>query len=252
MYPARMVAFAAGCLICAGPALVQGEEPQSPKKAAQPNRTLVVDAFMKMYDKNGDGFIERNEMPAELKSQFDQWDVQKNGKLSREELLKHTDVLRRYEHRDAKPEFREQKREVRAERRGKRRNNGQNAGVLLQPEVLGVLVRLATSDEPGRTGAQMVYEVLQGMDTNHDGNIDHAEWQAMLDRVHEFRVNNIMRRQGEDGKISRGNARGVVRWNFDEWDTNKDGFIDVSELRLGFHLKAKPIQEKVMTEPEEE
>ena len=264
MYPVRMAVFAAGCLILTAPAFAQetNPAPQPQKPAVRPNhrtRAQVVDEFLKKYDTKGKGYLVRDDLPAALRGRFDELDAERDGKLDREDLLDHVGVLRRFEHRghkgigrEQRHELRDQRREVRVQRHEK---NEQGGGALLGPAVFGVGFRLFTSDEPGRTVVQMVYEVLRDMDKNKDGNIDHAEWQAALDQIREFRVNNIMRRQGQEGKIAKDRARGTVRAHFSEWDTNKDGFIDSAELRQAFHLKpkaAKPAEEKVTTEPGEE
>jgi hypothetical protein len=47
---------------------------------------LDVDRLLKDYDKNGDGFLQRDEVPPYLREQFDKLDTNKDGKLSREEL----------------------------------------------------------------------------------------------------------------------------------------------------------------------
>ena len=257
MYPVRMAVFACCCLIFTAPAFAQENKP--PQQPQQPTvrpihrtRAQVVDEFLKKYDTKGKGYLVRDDLPAALRGRFDELDTDRDAKLDREDLLDHVGVLRHFENSEQRLNGREQRREARQHRREKIEQEGGNP---LGPVVLGLGLRVATSDEPGRTAVQMVYEVLRDMDKNKDGEIDHAEWQAALDRVREFRVNNIMRRQGEDGKIAKDRARGVVRQNFSEWDTNHDGFIDRNELRRAFHLKqelAKPAEEKVTTQPGQE
>jgi len=264
MFPVRMAVFAVCCLIFSAPAFAQetNPPPQPRQPAARPiirTRAQVVDEFLKKYDTKGKGYLVRHDLPMALRGRFDELDTDRDGKLDREDLLDHVGVLRHFENREQRGNGREQRREIREQRREvrqqRREKNEQSGGNPLGPVMLGVTIRVATSDEPGRTVTNMAYEVLRDMDKNKDGEIDHAEWQAALDRVRQFRVNNIMRRQGEDGKIAKDRARGVVRQNFSEWDTNHDGFIDRAELRRAFHLQpktAKPAEEKVTTEPVKE
>jgi len=53
-------------------------------------------------------------------------------------------------------------------------------------------------------------------------------------------VNAMLDRQGvgHDGKVSKDQARGRLRRNFDEFDLNHDGFVDRDELIKVFGGKA--------------
>lgn len=61
--------------------------------AADDPAKFDLDKFIKEYDKNKDGFIDRQECPEKLKEFFDRLDTNKDGKLSRQELEKVGDKL---------------------------------------------------------------------------------------------------------------------------------------------------------------
>ena len=150
----------------------QDQEKEKPAATSQPAKQQVkandVDAFIKRFDHNGDGCLEKNELPMALRVCFVEWDADKDGKLSRDELAKHEDVLKHWM--------------AMAERRRER--------LILAG---GFLSQLASSDDPGREIIQGVYGVLQQMDTNQDGKIDREEWQAAQKKLSEMRVDALLR-----------------------------------------------------------
>jgi Ca2+-binding EF-hand superfamily protein len=216
----RLLAVIAGCCALAsyGWAEDKQEKPRQnePAQATKPADTdksttnqkpFDVDAFIKKYDRNGDGVLDRNELPALLQRRFADMDSDKDGKLSRDELRQHVDILRQSE--NIAPHRRER--------------------MLDLVQLVGPIVQ---SDEPGREIVQRVYDILQQIDSNGDGKIDRDEWEAMRQHALEWRVNAMLERQGaaQEGKVSKENARGRLRHHFDEWDLNHDGFVDRDEL----------------------
>jgi Ca2+-binding EF-hand superfamily protein len=160
---------------------------------------LDVDRLMKEYDKNGDGFLQRDEVPPYLREHFDKLDTNKDGKLSREEL--------------------------------------EQGAAYLQPrrrpsDAVFVLVESSDIHQDSQAELQRIYDLLRKLDKNNTGKIDPDALKAVRQELLEERVDNIIKEldTNKDGKISRDEARGFLKTNFDKIDTNKDGFLDRQEL----------------------
>jgi Ca2+-binding EF-hand superfamily protein len=142
-------------------ALGQAADRPAPKKlppALAQWLKSTPEEILKRHDKDGDGYLSRQEVPPFLRPSFDKADLNGDGKLDRKEIAR---VLQ-----------------------GLRRRFGQGA-------------RLPPADSPE---VQKVLRNLLQQDT--DG----------------------------DGKVSRSEARGRLAANFDRFDTNKDSYLDRSEL----------------------
>jgi Ca2+-binding EF-hand superfamily protein len=160
---------------------------------------LDVDRLLKEYDKNGDGFLQRDEVPPYLREHFDKLDTNKDGKLSREELEQGAAYLQ-----------------------PKRRPS----------DAVFVLIESSDIHEDSQAELQRIYDLLRKLDKNNTGKIDSDALKAVRQELLEERVDNIIKEldTNKDGKISRDEARGHLKTNFDKIDTNKDGFLDRQEL----------------------
>ncbi len=169
--------------------------------AKKPSRALKfeIDQLFLDYDKNKDGYLDRKEVPGFLRDHFDQLDVNKDGKLSREELEKGAVYLQ------------------------KRRRPS---------DFIYILIEMSDCDKDCTAQIQEVYDALRKLDKNKNGKIDPEELKAARQRLLEERIDGIIKDldTNGDGKISRKEAKGLIRKNFDELDANHDGYVDREEL----------------------
>jgi Ca2+-binding EF-hand superfamily protein len=188
-------------------------KPEDAQKQDRASPRFDIDQLLKDYDRNGDGFLQRDEAPAYLRDHFDQLDANKDGKLSREELEKGVAYLQ-----------------------PRRRPS----------DFLYILIEMSDCDDDCSGEIQHVYDTLRKLDKNKDGRIDPEELKAARQEMLEERVDNILKEldANKDGRISREEARGPIRRNFDKLDTNKDGVIDREELLRAASERIKAPQEK--------
>jgi len=183
-------------------------------------RPLVdVDAFLREYDKNKDGFLSKEEMPEWLHYNFARLDANKDGKISKDELQKGMAYLQQ-----------------------RRRPS----------DVVLVLVEMSDCDECCMEEVQRAYEMLAKLDKNKDGKIDADELKAGRAQIIKDRVAGVIKRldANKDGKISKEEARGMVKEHFAELDKNRDGFVDQEELTTA--ASAKPSEGKDKTDTRRE
>jgi Ca2+-binding EF-hand superfamily protein len=196
-------------LFCSVPVLVfvtsgllaadEKPEKKDGAKETREHKPFDVDRFLERYDKNKDGFIQRDELPERLQHAFDQIDTNKDGKLSREELEKGFVYLQR------------QRRPA---------------------DFIHVLVEMSQEDAASREELQYIYDLLRKMDKNNNGKLEPEELKAACDQFVCDRVDELIADldANKDGKISKDEARGRLKEDFDKIDLNKDGFIDREEL----------------------
>lgn len=229
----RTIALGLGSLLVVGTAWAGEDKPaqrqdkEKPAAAAKPDagKSFDVDAFLKKYDRNGDGFLTRNELPPLLQHRFAEFDADKDGKLSVEELRTHMECLQKWQ-------------ALVAHRRERLLALG------------GYVGSVASSDRPVQKLVQSAYELMQRIDANHDGKIDREEWDAARLKMREARLDALLERQGadKDGKISKAQAHGRLKRHFDKWDLNQDGFVDREELSKVFaHQVSFEPREKTKT-----
>lgn len=190
-------------LLAVGFAVAQerGTAPATQKKSATPGKPLQfdLDGFLKEHDKNGDGFLQRDEVPAAYRAAFERIDTNKDGKISREELAQGIALLR-----------------------PRRRPS----------DLMYMLVETSDTDEESQREVQRAYEILRRLDRNKDGKIDADELKAGREHIANNRVDFLFRQldANKDGRLNREEAKGHIRANFAEIDLNRDGVIDRAEL----------------------
>jgi hypothetical protein len=82
--------LATGACLLAGVVLAGAADDQPPPAG---EKRFNLDQFIKRFDKNKDGFLDRSECPEPLQRVFDRLDLNKDGKLSRAELERVQDKL---------------------------------------------------------------------------------------------------------------------------------------------------------------
>jgi len=99
-------------------------------------------------------------------------------------------------------------------------------------DLINVLVEMTDCDE-GCTGElQRAYDILRRLDTQKNGHIDASALKGAREQLVKDRVDGAFKRldKDHDGKISKEEARGMIKRNFDRLDRNRDGAIDRDEL----------------------
>lgn len=72
-------------LAVASTSLAQNQNPRPRSDRAAPRRPDAAQIFQR-FDNNEDGFLEEDEVPAQMKRRFQQLDANKDGKISKDEL----------------------------------------------------------------------------------------------------------------------------------------------------------------------
>jgi Ca2+-binding EF-hand superfamily protein len=147
--------------------------------------------------------------------------------------------------------------ELRRARREERKEGRQEADFPRRArhpaDVLNVLEEMSDCDEGCVQELQAMYDQLRKLDPKGTGKIDPAALKARREQLIADRVDEIMKDldTDKDGKISRDEARGMIKRDFDKIDLNKDGFIDRDELMKAAAAEpAAPPPEKEPKPPE--
>ncbi len=193
-----MLFAVAGALLLSSPTLAQEQE------RPETERDRGTEATFRRLDDDSDGKLSPDELSMIARARFDQLDRDDDGVLSYEEF-----------------------REMESQR-----------------DPVATFRRLDTDDD-GRLGGDELPEWLrarfESVDTNNDGFIDEDEMKLMALSAREARngPSGLMRRLMEldidgDGRLRRDElpeAMEYLRAQFDQFDFNKDGYIDGAELR---------------------
>jgi Ca2+-binding EF-hand superfamily protein len=246
----------------------------SPKDLRRARRRLIehrVDRLLRELDKDHDGRISRKEAQGELRDEFDAIDTDKDGFLSRDELLRAAErpapptaaaVGRQGVGEPADRAAREFGRydknhdgfltpdELPAPLRDAlmRSDADQDGRLSLEEFRRGLAaledprrpsdwildrVETAETDPRSRRDLQRAYKILRAVDTNGDGDLDRGELAVARRRLIEKEVDVLLQQYdtNHDGKISKEEAaQGDLIESFDDLDQNKDGFLTREEL----------------------
>lgn len=176
---------------------------------------LTPEQLLKLWDKNMDGFVDKEELPAQIRQLFDRLDQNGDGKLDQKEVGQLLEILKkRRQEDDAK----------------QTKLKGKNKGTDLDRQVTALLERLDTnkdgkisrSEAEGRPLAR----AFDALDANKDGYLDRTELVNWVQRLGKAGANK--------GPKAQKAAENVVRTNqfdFDALDKDADGRLTIEELR---------------------
>jgi Ca2+-binding EF-hand superfamily protein len=162
--------------------LAQGQQQQTPLGR------LTPEEFIKRFDKNGDGFLTRDELPANLAAAFDRIDTNKDGKISRSEAQ--GQLAQNFDRFDTnkdgfldRAELLAVARRMAAGPAGARPGSGPGAGA--EPVRNAVDFDALDKNADGRLTREELrgtpyFDKFDEIDTNKDGKIDPREFAAYL------------------------------------------------------------------------
>jgi Ca2+-binding EF-hand superfamily protein len=188
-------------LVRSGPA---DDKAQPGAKPGDPNQTkgphFDAQRFVKDHDKNNDGKLGKDELPADMQDALAEIDTNKDGFITVQELQTHADRMIRQ-----------------------------------RPQVIDVVFYAIDIPEPQGNSVeelQRTYDLLRKLDKNNDGKIDANEVKVFRETRSKERMDRIFKHMDKngDGKISKDEARGLWADNFASLDTNKDGSLDRTEV----------------------
>ncbi|MBX9582614.1 MAG: hypothetical protein K2X87_20090 [Gemmataceae bacterium] len=158
--------------------------------------------YLTTYDKNKDGSLARDELPAGVRDEFADPDTSKDGKLSVEELRPHVARL---------------------------------IFVPVPVEVTTTYI-VEAADAPTLEQLQAAYAMLRKADANNDGTITRDEARAARDQAIQTRVDAALKRHDAngDGKISKDECPDPMAGMFKRADKNNDGSVTKDEMKACF------------------
>ena len=94
------------------------------------------------------------------------------------------------------------------------------------------LIEMTDSEQGCVLEVQRIYDMLRKLDTGKNGKIDPAALKAERERIVAERVKAVFNRldTNRDGKISKDEAKGLIKEHFNKIDRNGDGVITYEEL----------------------
>jgi Ca2+-binding EF-hand superfamily protein len=161
--------------------------------------------FIEEFDENGDGVLERSELPRRMRDQIDQIDRNDDGRLTAQELRQHGN-------------------------RASSDSPGRHARPL---EIVYLWVTDADSGHLSLNDLQQAYKSLQEIDENGDGQLSRDELRQRRQQLLERWAGTVTDRldQNDDGRINPREAHGTFLLSlFDRLDANHDGQISQREL----------------------
>ncbi len=199
---------------------------------------MTPEQLLKLWDKNKNGFVDKEEVPPQIRQYFEQLDTNGDGKLDQNEIAQLLEILKR-------------RRLEQDAQQGKVK--GKNKGSDVDSKIDALLRRLDTNKDGkisrDEAAGRPLAKAFDSLDKNKDGYLDRTELAAWVQRIGAG-ANKADKGQpgagpaarnalpdfdaldkNADGRLTREELKGTT-WAelFDKIDTNKDGKIDRKEF----------------------
>lgn len=181
--------------------------------------------FIKTFDKNKNGFIEKDELPPKLAESFEKVDANGDGKLDQQEVTQWLNTVRQA---------------LGLPDPGKGPNVEKLVDSLLAQFDTNKDGKISKDEAKGRMA-----DNFEQLDRNKDGFLDRSELRAIAEKMLAFKKGPFPGQPGgfaagpdfdaldknADGRLTKEELRGTPWFDrFDEMDTNRDGRIDRREF----------------------
>lgn len=192
-----------------GQAQAQQDDQQDDQKGKQLSKEEQkhVDAdvqhFLNRFDRNQDKAIQKDELPARLRQDFDKLDRDSNGKLDRRELEQH--ALRMHNACD-------------------------------QCQETFIMIYRAEADPLTLKDLQSSYKLLRMLDQDEDGKITKQELKAGMKKIRAHHAQTIFHEwdANNDQKLTKKEVGRFLGERFDMLDKDGDGEISLEEMEQAF------------------
>jgi Ca2+-binding EF-hand superfamily protein len=203
----RICLFAGSCVVllfaCATAEDAKKDPPKKMPAIVEEMLKLTPEQLIKRFDKNGDGFLSKDELPMFLGKAFDASDKNGDGKLDREEVAALQKLLRNFFAAGAEPKTAPPSKEI--------------------EQIVNNLLKQFDTDKDGKISRKeakgQILAIFDQYDANKDGFLDRTELRALAERIQA-------NQKGLPPKGGPGPA-----YDFDALDRNADGRLTKEELK---------------------
>jgi len=203
----RVSLFTGFCLVllftCATAQDAKKDPPKKMPAIVEEMLKLTPEQVIKRFDKNGDGFLSKDELPMFLGKAFDASDKNGDGKLDREEVAALQKLLRNFFAAGAQPKTPPPSKEI--------------------EQIINNLLKQFDTDKDGKISRKeakgQILAIFDQYDTNKDGFLDRMELRALAERI----------QANQKGLPAKGGAGPA--YDFDALDKNADGRLTKEELK---------------------